>query len=370
MPSGATTNYFLFVALRFLSILSFAAIISIVFYLSKKGYNDRIKEMVVYLGVIISILALYIYIAQLLGLPEPFRSRMGTGGNQQSTTFSTYVFHRAMGTFREPSILAEWLLLPFFLSFISWKKKMIPSIIIGAVIFLTGSLAGIVSMIIGLVISLVISNPFKTLNIKILLKLIFISLIGIMIFNFIVSTFAGVNVSLIDSLSNRIRPIIFEEGGMANSNRSHVFAYFASNPVPFIGYGLGNANIVFSHHLGNNIMTGLLSLYFNILYSSGIVGLVLLIVFLLVPLNVKILWRNKNPHLFYLLAAYLAWMVSFTVHSEEFTIMFGITFALFIYEMGKDQYKLEPRIMPLPCIKQSGRYMGVNSRYPRGGRGI
>jgi hypothetical protein len=344
MPGKATTNYFLFVALRFLSILSFAAIMSIVFYLSIRGYNNQIKEMVVYLGVIISICALYIYIAQLLDLPEPFRSRMGTGGDQQPTTFSTYAFHRAMGTFREPSILAEWLLLPFFLSFISRKRMMIPSIIISAVMLLTGSLTGIVSIIIGLVISIVISNPFKTLNIKVLLNLIFASFIGIVIFNFIVGTVAGINVSLIDSLAGRISPIIFEEGGMAHSNREHVFAYFASNPVPFMGYGLGNANIVFSYYLGNNIMTGLLSLYFNILYSSGIVGLVLLMVFLLVPLNVKILWRNKDPHLFYLLAAYLAWMVSFTVHSEEFTVMFGITYALFIYEMGWNQYKRESEV--------------------------
>lgn len=344
MPSGATTNYFLFVALRFFSILSFAAIVSIVFYLSLRGYNNQIKEMVVYLGVMISIWALYIYIAQLLGLPEPLRSRMGTGGGQQDTTFSYYAFHRAMGTFSEPSMLAVWLLLPFFLSFISRKRRMIPSIIIGAVMLLTGSLIGIVSIILGLIISIVISNPFKTLNLKILFNFIFVLLIGIVIFNLIVGAFAGVNVSLIDVLADRISPIIFEEGGMANSNRDYVFAYFASNPAPFIGYGLGNANIVFSYYLGNNIMTALLSLYFNILYSSGIVGLVLLMVFLLVPLNFKMLWRNKNPHLFYLLAAYLAWMVSFTVHSEEFTVMFGITYALFIYEMGWNQYKRESEV--------------------------
>lgn len=367
MPSEATTNYFLFVALRFLSILSFAAIISIVFYLSIKGYNNQIKEMVVYLGVIISIGALYIYIAQLLGLPEPFRSRIGTGGEQQATTFEYYFFHRAMGTFREPSMLAEWLLLPFFLSFISRKRMMIPSIIIGAIILLTGSLTGIVSIILGLIISIVISNPFKTFNIKVLLNLIFASFIGIMIFNFIVGTVAGINVSIIDVVSGRISPIIFEEGGMVNSNRYFVFAYITSNPVPFIGYGLGNANIVFSYYLGTNISQAFLSLYFNILYSSGIVGFVLLMVFLLIPINVKRLWRNKNPHLFYLLAAYLAWMVSFTVHSEEFTVMFGITYALFIYEMGKNRYGLEPRIMPLPCIKHSSRYMGVNSRYSREG---
>lgn len=348
MPSRAATTYFFFISLRFLTILIFSAIMSIVFYLSIKGYNNQIKEMVVSLGVIISIAALYIYIAQLFGLPEPFRSRMGTGGDIQPTTFSAYVFHRAMGTFREPSMLAEWLLLPFFLSFISQKRMMIPSIIIGAVMLLTGSLTGIVSIIIGLVISIVISNPFKTLNLKVSLNLIFASLIGIVIFNFIVGSFAGVNVSIIDAVWGRISPIIFKEGGMTHSNRVHVYAYVNSNPVPSIGYGLGNANIVFSNYSGNDIITGLLSLYFNILYSSGIVGLVLLIVFLLVPLNVKILWRNKNPHLFYLLAAYLAWMVSFTVHSEEFTVMFGITYALFIYEMGKNQYRLEPRIMPLP----------------------
>lgn len=64
----------------------------------------------------------------------------------------------------------------------------------------------------------------------------------------------------------------------------------------------------------------------------------LLMVFLLVPLNIKILWRNKNPHLFYLLAAYLASMVAFTNGTEEFAIMFGITYALFIFEIGKNQY--------------------------------
>ncbi len=224
-----------------------------------------------------------------------------------------------------------------------------------------------ISSILGFIISIVISNPFKTLNIKVAFNLIFASIIGIVIFNFIVGAVAGINVSIIDVVSDRISPIILEEGGMAHSNREHVFAYFHSNPVPFIGYGLGNANIVFSDYLGNNIMTALLSLYFNILYSSGIVGFVLLMVFLLIPINVKRLWKNKNPHLFYLLAAYLAWMVSFTIHSEEFTVMFGITYALFIYEMGKHQYGLEPRMMLIPCIKKPGLYMGVNSRSPREG---
>ena len=83
-------------------------------------------------GVLCAAMALYIYVAQLSGLPEPPRTRMGTGGDQQATTF-TYAFHRAMGTFQEPGDLASWLVLPLFLSFLArGRYKNLGSIAIAA----------------------------------------------------------------------------------------------------------------------------------------------------------------------------------------------------------------------------------------------
>src|SRR5207248_9563510 len=112
--------------------------------------QDRLFTAILAVAVLVSIAAIYIYIAQQLDLPEPPRSRLGTSGGAQAVRF-TYDFHRATGTFREPGLLASWLIVPFFICLT--MRGAIPTVsaaLIGGTLLLTGSLAAIVGVGIGL----------------------------------------------------------------------------------------------------------------------------------------------------------------------------------------------------------------------------
>ena len=146
-----TTPYYLFVMIRYLNTLSYLAMVMILIELCIAGKWEWIIKFIVNLGVLVSFYAVYVYFAQTYNFSELLpRSRLGTAAGAQSIVFS-YEFHRAMGSFREPSHLAEFLMVPFILAFlngdklVAWKK-----IIIFIVIFLTGSMSAILSLFIGL----------------------------------------------------------------------------------------------------------------------------------------------------------------------------------------------------------------------------
>ena len=115
MPLGATTPYPVFILLRFFTLLSFVASVYVALWLLQQGCREHVIKAVVTIGCFISVAALYIYAAQIYGLPELPRNRLGTAGGLQAIRF-TYDFHRAIGTFREPSLLAAWLIVPLFLA--------------------------------------------------------------------------------------------------------------------------------------------------------------------------------------------------------------------------------------------------------------
>lgn len=111
-PLLATTGHYLFVGLRLVTVLAFLATMYLVCWLFRSGYAEALLRRTVIVGTIVAPGARYVHFAQLNNLPEPPRTRIGTGSVEQATRFS-YPFHRAMGSFREPAYLAEWLVLPF-----------------------------------------------------------------------------------------------------------------------------------------------------------------------------------------------------------------------------------------------------------------
>ena len=339
MPTLSATSYPLFVCLRFIKLLSFIAAIYLTYWLLVKGERDSVIKWTVIIGTVVSIIAIYYYFVRIYGLPAFLPNRLSTGG-RIPTEFGTYTyaFHRAAGTFREPSHLAEWLVVPLFFSFIYCKKKInIYAVIIGATILLTGSMTGIVGVVIGFIAAIIITNVFKLNNLKIFIRVIVLTLIVLIIFNVLVISYTAERINIFKIINNRLSPIL-SIGGMAQSNRGYVYRYISNNPPSLLfGSGLGNSNILFSQYLNNNLICSFLSLYFNYLYSTGVLGIILLCIFLFNPV-IKIMLSKKirrDSQIIFIIAPYISYLAMFAVHSEEFTIMFAIIYALIVYEIRK-----------------------------------
>ncbi|NKE68723.1 hypothetical protein RAMLITH_23150 [Ramlibacter sp. RBP-2] len=334
LPLKANTSYAAYVILRYLTVFSFVASAVIVVRLCRAGHQQRVIQLVVKLGTLVAAYAIYVYLAQLYGLPEVLpRSRMGTGGGEQSTTF-TYAFHRAIGSFREPSHLAEWLMVPFVLSFAHNPKQFEPhKLLMGASILLTGSMTGIMSLLIGLGVSYVaiFLRPHRPRCSTKMVGRAFGGLaLGLLLVYGVDLALSGL---LLDTVEFRTKEIW--SGGMIESNRNYVYEYLAETAFPFAGSGLGNANIEFSTATGNDLIASFLSLYLNTLYSLGFFGFGALVFLLGYPLYhvFRINARSHGPSLFVLVWAYAAWLIAFGVHSEELTTMFAIAYALLFFKL-------------------------------------
>lgn len=332
MPPLASAPYPVYMALRFLALLTFAGAALLVYYLLQNGYRDVIVRRIVWVGSAASLAAVYIYFAQVNGWWEPGRTRMGTAGGEQSVSFA-YAFHRAMGTFREPSHLAEWLLLPFLMGFSYRGRFRVPHMLtMSAAMLLTGSLTGIIGIGGGLAGALLLGDPMNRRRLRVPLRLAGVAFAGMLVFNVVAVSNGASAADLLEVVSTRLEPIM--EGGIGQSNRGYVYEYAATQPFPVTGNGLGHANLVFTAESGSLWMSSFLSVYVNTLYSLGIPGLVMLLVLLGVPVVrlVRAPGFRTDPDLMLLMAAYLGWLLMFSVHSEELTLVFGIVFGMVVFE--------------------------------------
>lgn len=338
MPPLATTPYSVFISLRFLNILSFIAALYLVYWLLVNGYRDSVIKWTAIIGMFFALFAVYIYFAQIYGFPEPPRNRMGTSGGMQIVRFS-YAFHRGQGTFREPSHLAEWLVIPFFLGMIYRKRSVnIYSSIIGGVILLTGSLTAIMGGLLGSVGAMLVMNPFRRENMKTLLSFLIVGLVSLLVFNMLAVSYGIDRPDIMKVVTDRLESILFE-GGMQQSSRGQIYRYIADTTFPLFGSGIGNANIIFADYLGGRCMAAFNSTYFGTLYSTGFVGFTLVIYFLSVPIR-QWRWRKKlknDTNFRILCTCYLSWLIMAAGHSDIFSMSFAIIFCLIVYELR--QYK-------------------------------
>lgn len=332
LPELSTSPYWLFIGLRFLSIFAFAAAAALVYWLLSHGFRDDVIARIAWIGAITAAFAIYIYFAQINGWWEPTRTRMGTAGQAQTTEF-VYAFHRAQGTFREPSHLAEWLVLPFFTSFMyRGSFAWLPRLAIGCSLLLTGSLTGLVGITAGMLFALFLTNPFRGTNLKVLIQFCLAAAVGLFLFNIIALVRDPASSGLLGILFERIEPIL-EGGGMSASNRGYIWDYIAQQQIPLFGSGLGNANLRFTQYNGSSTVTSLLSLYFTYAFSVGLPALILLLAMLARP-ALRIVRRagTMERDTIMILAAFAAWMVMFAVHAEELGLLFGIVFGLLTHE--------------------------------------
>ena len=334
-PAGAI-GYLPFLGLRFLTVLHLVAGAYVTYWLLHRGLRERIYRDILLVGTVIAIIALYIYVAQVYRLPEPTRSRLGTDGLAQTASFS-YAFHRATGTFREPSMLAAWLITPLFLSMSSsYRRGVLYSAVIGSVILLTGSLTGVAANVIGAMFGLVFVGGVGSGSFRVALRFALVLILGFAVFRGVAISHTVHRADLFGVLSDRVSFLV--HGGFAHSDRDYIYRYVATAPKPLFGPGFGNRNLLFSRYLGVHLIASFVSMYLSVMYSVGIFGLALLVFCLVTPL-VQIWFspvlRRSRP-LYFAVAAYVAWLVVFFGAVEELTLMFAITLAVLHFRVNRD----------------------------------
>lgn len=334
MPSRASLPYSVYILIRYINILTFASAVYITYWLVSEGKGPVLVRGLLISGIIIATLSLYIYFAHIFDLPELARTRAGTSGLAQPTIFSgdKGFYHRATGTFREPGQLAEWMILPFFLSFsLKGRTRNIYVAVIGLTILLTVSLTGVIAVVAGGLAGLFLTRPFSRNTYKLLGGAVLLLLFGYFAFTRVTVGLGIEGDSLAEILFNRVTGVF--SGGLGKSNRSYIYDFVRENPMPFVGVGIGNGNLLAASFFGNDLVVAFLSLYIFTLYSGGYPALVLLAVFLLRPvLEFLFSFRKYLTSAPVIFMAYLAYLTASGVGSEELTAWFGVTTGLLTFQ--------------------------------------
>lgn len=330
LPEKATTGYWVYILLRFVSILNFIAAAYIANWLAETEGVKPLLNRMAWIGFAGACYGIYIYIAQVYGLPEPPRTRLGTGGAEQSVVFS-YAFHRAMGSFREPSHLAEWLIFPIYATMIGRRFSSLRVTVNSICLLLTGSLTGIIGFFSGLILASFFLMRHALSQLKVLMKPALPIILALAISSGMVVANNLGSSSIVDTLWKRIEPV-FSDRGLSATNRDYVFQYYDRYPLPVLGQGLGNANIRFSRAYHLEAVGSFLNLYIANLYAVGVIGFCILLMVLLYPLLRvrKFIGGKPNLEAFVLVSAYIGWLFIYFVHSEELSIHFGILFGLLV----------------------------------------
>lgn len=332
MPQIATSSYPIFIGLRFLVFASFAAAAYVAVWVLTYGHADRLIRAIVGIGAVLAAVALYIYVAPTFGLPEPPRTRLGTSGGEQFTTFN-YAFHRALGTFREPSHLSAWLILPFFLSVgRNGVLPSLPTVLMGGALLLTGSLTGILSAFLGFLFATLSFGRERSMGLRVTLQMSAVVAVGGVLFLVWTQLASSNSVSLFSVLIERLGPIL-AAGGLEDTNRGYIYRYISETGLPFFGLGLGHPNLIMTRDLSLDIIGAFSNLYLSTIARLGWIGLALMIYALSLPLLGAFLnRRGANPRLIWSsAAAYAAWLTVFLVLYEEPTLSFGIATALLAF---------------------------------------
>lgn len=333
MPLRATTTYKVFLSLRILILTSFAAQVYLVHWLLKHGAAKEVLRRTANAGVIAAVCALYIYVAQLTGLPEPPRTRIGTAGFEQSTTFS-YAFHRAMGTFLEPGEFGGWLVVPLFCSMIApGRFRTGKTMLIAVALMLSGSLAALGAAVLSFFLALAIVRPTHSSGFYQLLLVPVMIAGSYGLFSLLVTDNEGGSTNLITVLQERIEPIL--EDGTAGTNRSYIYEYLEQTTIPWFGHGYGHPQLLMARDMNLPTVGSFLNLYITTLYSVGWIGLGLLLGFLGVPI-VRMVQRRTGDQIALTIvsAAYFSWLLRFFMCIDEPTLSVAISYSLLAFNVS------------------------------------
>jgi len=274
IPTLLTLNYsfysedeIIYILLRIFSFISFAFTS---FVISKSNYKKVVLASLKSTFYIAILFSLYLYIAQIFNLYEPFRNRPGTGilGFDQQNNFWISGSHRMVGTFREPVFLVS-ILFPIFLV-VHFKNMNSIKFYIGAAL-LFGLTKSELALI--LVILLIIIDLFrKNIGFN---NLIFFSVFFICFFipikecdisptniecpqyTITDSTSSNqlnneeienINENTESTVTNQLDSVQFED-----SERSDIISFTLDFISLNSGFGFNNTNEIYTKHLSKNI---------------------------------------------------------------------------------------------------------------------
>jgi len=328
-PATATTPYAGFVLLRGYSFLGYLLVLILVYNFAITDTRQRLVDFVVWLGVAVTLYAVYVYVAARVGLPVPPKGRYGTGeaGAQAGGAIGHFgdgnerFLVRVVGSFREPSFMAVWLIVPFFLSLTQGRRAMNwRTVLIGLGLLGTGSLTTAVTLPIAFLLALVLMNPLRRQSLYILLGVTMGIGMLVLVIDLSIRFYLGFehDFGLVTQFSDRLERIA--SGGVGASNRGYAYDKLFDSEFSLAGIGLGNAHIYYSR--GAATPVSFLSLYIHVWFAAGAIGLGLLVLYLLSPIALLMLRlgaRTRNT--VWLVATYVAWIIVYFGTAESFSMM-------------------------------------------------
>ena len=274
MPTLLTLNYsfysedeIIYILLRIFSFISFAFTS---FVISKSNYKKVVLASLKSTFYIAILFSLYLYIAQIFNLYEPFRNRPGTGilGFDQQNNFWISGSHRMVGTFREPVFLVS-ILFPIFLV-VHFKNMNSIKFYIGAALLfgLTKSELALILVIFLIIIDLFRKNIGFNNSIFFLVFFIcfFIPIKECDISptniecpqytitdstssnQFNTEEIENINESTESTVTNQLDSVQFED-----SERSDIISFTLDFISLNSGFGFNNTNEIYTKHLSKNI---------------------------------------------------------------------------------------------------------------------
>lgn len=325
MPFLATSSYPIFVALRVVNILAFISALISAYALVRSGLLDEFMAAHRKLLVFVTIAALYIYIAQITGGWEPPRNRTGTGGQDfisEGVSFS-YLFHRATGTFREPSHMAEFLSAACLLAFADrgssrfFRFQWVFFIAVILCLIHSGSVLGLIAFSAGLPVFL-FSRRKRLLLVPAALLIVLPPAL--------IAANAMFGVDFLAAVVPRIEALI--SAGVSGTNRSSIYEAAQTLQLRAIGYGFGNVSLLMSQITASDLVTPVLNLFLAILLDTGPVGLLAVTIVFLAPFAYFFRSGPHDPVFLGALAAHVSWIIAGIGRIPELTSMHGVVLGL------------------------------------------
>ena len=328
-----------FILIRFLNIIG---LIIVVNYFANQDYetikNSNLENNLIYFGLFFSFIAILPVILDFFNIREMnfvdfLKNRLTTGvGNEyfnqkfNSSFDPNFYYIRATGTFREPSLLVISLILPLFLSI--KNKKYFSTIIIGICIYYTYSLAMPIAIVFGLIFSLIVTKKLKFLSKNFIFIFLLISLFIFILYK-VGLTGSNIYVKRISHLLKDVsRDYIYQNLDIILGN------YWIGNGI---GYGFFELS---EHVLGNrDVPTSFLSLPLNFWSAGGIVGLIIILIWISYH-NIVITLFNKFDSSIYILTSMLnVFFILYFSSFEEMHIWHSVGFGIFLSYLNEYKKK-------------------------------
>lgn len=344
------SSYSVYIFLRYLNIFSFI----ILFFFSLHFFNRKninlamqgINRFITFFSAV----TIYIFIAQIFDLYEPFRNRANTDIDEMSqATFWLSQPHRAMSTFREPVIFVTFFL-PLVLIYLKHddKKNYLMASIAGFALGLSKSdLLRVISVVL---ILYLILNYLSTKEIKISFVLLIFSMLisstlGLLECNlnpdsFECSKYEEDVRKINDSGEIKIKINSTNPTNLDNDRLSSI-SFFLNTLPDFNPEGIGTVNIKFNDFMNDESAESKLLIEnmrnvqnLVIFYTLGF-GLVFPAVVFLIYLNLLFSKKRDFNLMFFFIISIFLFISPIEELNAYFGLILGLSFTLFIKDKNE-----------------------------------